>query len=98
MSDIKTLKKTDIKTTPIQGALIGSVLYPLIKIEAPRHPPNVPKHITPGIPKFKCPLFSIKISPVQPKRKTDPIVIALTKRDINKLILFLYLLFRTIDF
>ena len=31
-----------------------------------RQPPAPPMHMTPGIPRFRCPAFSVRISPVEP--------------------------------
>ena len=31
-----------------------------------RHPPAPPMHMMPGMPRFRCPAFSVRISPVEP--------------------------------
>ena len=51
------------------------LIYKLTK----RHPPTVPVHIMPGIPRFKWPAFSVIVSPTQPKRRIVPIAMALIK-------------------
>ena len=37
-----------------------------------RHPPAPPMHITPGMPRFSWPPFSVMISPVEPYMKVAP--------------------------
>ena len=42
----------------------GRLLWPTMLRN--RHPPAPPMHMMPGMPRFRCPAFSVRISPVDP--------------------------------
>jgi hypothetical protein len=46
-------------------------------IKAPATPLIAPTYIIPGIPRLRCPDFSVSISPVEPKSKGVPCITAL---------------------
>ena len=47
-------------------------------------PPIPPIYIMPGIPRFKCPDFSVSISPVAPYKSGTPLIIAFVKNVTEK--------------
>ena len=52
-----------------------------------RQPPAPPMHITPGMPRFRWPAFSVMISPVEPYMKVAPKPRESTRKSINGLML-----------
>ena len=48
----------------------GIPLFPIMF--STRHPPAPPMHMMPGMPRFRCPAFSVRISPVEPYMNVAP--------------------------